>query len=280
MRHLKKKHPHLHVVLSIGGDAAAEAYPVVAANAAFRNHFARTALGLVEACGLDGIDREFSCGWWILLPVLIQGSPLLLVVWKYPKNAKQGQDFLALLAAVRTCLTEDRFIVTAALPASPSILKFIGLEAAARHLDHVNLIAYDLCGYWSRQTGHHAQLYAMNKEDISGSAGVRFMISRGLPAKKILLGIPTHGRSFLSAAGPGQSFRGGGGDAGAFPYNQLPRPGSKEVVDKRYVAAQCLGGDGGFVTYDNADTVKTKAEFAKQKGLAVSGLDLTTPSAR
>ena len=64
LRHLKKKHPHLHVVLSIGGDAAAEAYPVVAANATFRNHFARTALSLIEACGLDGIDREFPCGWW------------------------------------------------------------------------------------------------------------------------------------------------------------------------------------------------------------------------
>lgn len=205
--------------------------------------------------------------------VLIQGSPLL-VAWKYPNDAKQGHDFLALLADVRTSLTDDRFIVTAALPASPSVLQFIDMKAAAEYLDHVNLVAYNLFGIWSPTTGHHAQLYAMSREEASGSAGVGFLISRGFPAKKILLGIPTHGQSFLGAAGPGQSFRGGGGEAGSFPYNQLPRPGSKEVVDKRYVAAQCLGGDGGFVTYDNAETARTKAEFVKQKGLAVRLFDL------
>lgn len=56
---LKQKHPHLHVVLSIGGDAAAEVYPAVAASAAFRSNFARAALVLVETLGLDGIDSEF-----------------------------------------------------------------------------------------------------------------------------------------------------------------------------------------------------------------------------
>lgn len=206
--------------------------------------------------------------------VLIQGSPLL-VAWKYPKDAKRAHDLLALLTDVRTVLTDDRFIVTVVLPASPSVLQFIDLEAIAKYVDHINLVAYDLCGIWSPATGHHAQLYAMKKDESSGSAGVGFLISRGIPPKKILLGIPTHGRSFLSAAGPGQSFRGGGGKAGSFPYSQLPRPGSKEAVDKRYVAAQCLGGDGGFVTYDNAETAKTKAEFVKQKGLAVCVLNLT-----
>lgn len=201
--------------------------------------------------------------------MLTQGSPLL-VVWKYPRDARQGHDFLALLATVRVHLTDDRFIVTVALPAVPSILQLIDWKAAAEHVDHINMVAYDFFGVWSHTTGHQAQLYAMSKDEASGSAGSGYLISRGFPAKKILLGIPTHGRSFLSAAGPGQSFRGGGGEAGSFPYNELPRPGSKEVVDKRFVAAQCLGGDGGFVTYDNAETAKTKAEFVKQKGLAVS----------
>jgi chitinase len=171
---------------------------------------------------------------------------------------------------VRTQLTDDRFIVTAALPASPLVLRNIDLQTLATLVDHVNLRAYDFFGVWGPNTGHHAQLYAMSKDEVSGSVGVGFLISKGVPANKILLGIPAHGQSFLSAAGPGQSFRGGGGEAGCFPYNQLPRPGSRELIDKRYVAAQCLGGDGGFVTYDNAETAKTKAEFAKQKGLAVS----------
>ncbi len=56
--HLKQKHPHLQVVLSIGGSASTETFPVVAADTILRDNFARSALGLVEASGLDGIDGE------------------------------------------------------------------------------------------------------------------------------------------------------------------------------------------------------------------------------
>lgn len=131
-------------------------------------------------------------------------------------------------------------------------------------------MAYDFFGPWSSRSGHHAQLYSMNREETSGSSGVGHLISHGFPARKILLGIPTHGRSFLHAAGPGHRFRGGGGEDGAFEYHQLPRTGCAETVDKRHVVATCIGGDGGFITYDNPETVKTKAGFCKQKGLAVS----------
>lgn len=56
--HLKQKHPHLHVVLSIGGDTAAEIFPVVAADATFRDKFAQSALVLMESFGLDGVDSR------------------------------------------------------------------------------------------------------------------------------------------------------------------------------------------------------------------------------
>ena len=56
--HLKQKHPHLQVVLSIGGPLATEIFPIVAGNPLYRVNFARSALGLVEASGLDGIDSE------------------------------------------------------------------------------------------------------------------------------------------------------------------------------------------------------------------------------
>ncbi|KND91316.1 Endochitinase B1 [Tolypocladium ophioglossoides CBS 100239] len=245
LMHLKQKHPHLQVVLSVGGGNSSQIYPAVAANTLFRDNFARSALGLVEASGLDGID----------------------IAWEYPSDGKQGYDFLALLATIRIHLPDDRFILTAALPASKAILQFIDLKVAADYLDFINLMAYDFFGTWSSKSGHHAQLYAMSKDETSAASGVAHVMSQGFPAEGILLGIPMYGRSFLHATGPGQKFRGGGGDEGTFEYSQLPRKGCKETVDKRHVAAQCLGADGGFVTYDNPDTVKAKAGFCKQKGL-------------
>jgi chitinase len=94
-------------------------------------------------------------------------------------------------------------------------------------------------------------------------------MSSGVPGKKILLGIPLFGRSFLQVTGPGHKNRGAGGTEGSFEYKQLPGKGTKEQVDKRAIAAHCVGGDGGFVTYDNPDTVKVKATFCMQKGLGV-----------
>lgn len=275
LMHLKQKHPHLQVILSIGGGNSPEVFPVVASSTLLRDNFARSARGLVEASGLDGIDSKcppqripaskfFDWGHIGLI------TNLVIVAWEYPCDAKQGYDFLALLAAVRIHLPEDQFILTAALPANKAVLQFIDLAVISDYLDFVNLMAYDFFGAWTPKSGHHAQLYNISKDETSGSSGVSYLMSHGFPAQKILLGIPTYGRSFLHATGPGQKFRGGGGDDGTFEYNQLPRKGCKEVVDKRHVAAQCIGADGGFVTYDNPDTVKVKAGFCKQKGLGVS----------
>ena len=196
------------------------------------------------------------------------------VVWEYPCSPQQGSDFLALMAAIRLHLPEDRYLLTAALPAAKVILENLQLRQVAEYLDVINLMAYDFFGSWTPKSGHHSQLYAMNKDESSGSSGVQYLMASGVPGKKILLGIPLFGRSFLHVTGPGHKFRGsGGGNDGTFEYSQLPRKGTKEQVDKRSVAAQCVGGDGGFVTYDNPDTVKVKAAFCKQKGLAVSQYD-------
>lgn len=58
LMHLKQKHPHLQVILSIGGGASSQAFSTVAASAVLRDNFARSARGLVEASGLDGIDSK------------------------------------------------------------------------------------------------------------------------------------------------------------------------------------------------------------------------------
>lgn len=58
LMHLKQRHPHLQVVLSIGGGACSNLFPIVAGNAHLRENLARSALGLVEASGLDGIDSK------------------------------------------------------------------------------------------------------------------------------------------------------------------------------------------------------------------------------
>ncbi|KAL8311291.1 hypothetical protein RB597_002071 [Gaeumannomyces tritici] len=245
LMHLKQSYPHLQVILSVGGGSSSEIFPLIASNAALRDNFARSALGLVEASGLDGIDVD----------------------WEYPSTPEQGADFLALLATIRLYLTEDRFILTAALPAGIPVLQNIDLATAAEYLDYINLKAFDFYGHWTHKCGHHGQLYARGKDEPSGAGAVQHLMANRFPARKIVLGVPVFGRSFLNTSGLGHKFRGAGGEDGMFEYRDLPRKGAREQVDKGTAAAQCVGGDGGFVSYDNPETVKMKATFCKQKGL-------------
>lgn len=251
LMYLKQKHPHLQVILSIGGGGSDQTFATVAASPILRDNLARSARGLVEASGLDGLD----------------------IVWQ---NPQQGSSFLALIAAIRLYLPEEHYLLTAALPCSRSLLTDIDIRRAADYLDLVNLMAYDFYGAWASTSGYHAQLYSSGKDDdASGSSSISYLVAHGFPAKKILLGIPVFGRSFLGVAGPGHRFKGVGGNDGEFDYNELPRKGTKEQVDKRACAAYCVGGDGGFVSYDNPETVKQKAAFCRQKGLGASIYQLT-----
>jgi chitinase len=55
---IKQQTPHLKVILSIGGGASSQNFAAVAASAALRDNFGRSARGLVTASGLDGIDSK------------------------------------------------------------------------------------------------------------------------------------------------------------------------------------------------------------------------------
>lgn len=53
---LKRQHQHLQLIISIGGGGASQNFASVAASAATRDNFGRSAKGLVDASGFDGID--------------------------------------------------------------------------------------------------------------------------------------------------------------------------------------------------------------------------------
>ena len=78
-----------------------------------------------------------------------------LVVWEYPGSPQQGSDLLALLAAIRIHLPEDRYLLTAALPAAKGVLENLDLRRCAEYLDSVNLMAYDFFGPWTPRLRRH-----------------------------------------------------------------------------------------------------------------------------
>lgn len=121
-------------------------------------------------------------------------------------------------------------------------------------------------------SGHQAQLCSPNQPHshaaaISVVSSVRYLQNINVPLDRICLGIPVYGRSFLGVDSVGQQYDGHGGEEGTFVYKALPRPGTVEEVDECLGAAYCVGGDGGFVSYDNPVTVLMKADFVRRAGL-------------
>lgn len=198
------------------------------------------------------------------LAQLLKTTMTCTVDWEHPADSRQGKDYVRLLVKLRESLPAPQYFLATCLPAGQWALQNIKLAAAQKHIDMINLMAYDFAGPWDPETRHQAQLYG---SPTSGSSAVDYALMQGVSPKKVILGIPVYGRSFLGSNGPGQRYTGSGGEDGVFDYRDLPRPGAQEYHDQQAGASSCVGGDGGFVTYDTPATVQQKAEFVTSSKL-------------
>lgn len=224
---------------------------MVAGDRSKRIRCAYTARQLVNTYDLDGIDST---------PVL--SAPLRrvhiltfrTVHWENLIEQHICNSYLQLLAEMRAYLPPSHYLLTSALSADPWTLRNLDLQTASMFLDLINLRSYDFAGPWTRAAGHASQIYMppvttyANEHCMTVLSALRHYIEESkVPPSKILLGIPVFGRSFLGATRAGDSYL---ADGGVFPYSGLPRPHSIEEYDAQAQAAYCVGGDGGFVTYD------------------------------
>lgn len=64
------------------------------------------------------------------------------------------------------------------------------------NLDFLNVMAYDMHGYWESKADHHSPLRLRPWDTRSSDAAVKYWISKGFSSKKIIMGIPTYGRTW------------------------------------------------------------------------------------
>ncbi|KFY96387.1 hypothetical protein V500_02469, partial [Pseudogymnoascus sp. VKM F-4518 (FW-2643)] len=256
---LKKKNPHLKVLLSIGGWKYRANFATPAGTVSGRSTFALSAVSLVQNLGLDGLDID----------------------WEYPADVTQAKNFVLLLQAVRDALdiygnslsTPYHFLLTIACPAGPSNYKQLLITEMNQYIDFWNLMAYDYVWYKSPQTGHQANLFPANDKStpFDTLTAVNYYISKGVAPQNIVLGIPIFGKAFDATAGAGLPFTGvgqGSWDLGVYDFKALPLAGAKEQFDEKLgVSYSYDATKREFISYDNIAVVNQKAAWIQKMEL-------------
>lgn len=186
---LKKINPDLKILISIGGWAWSENFSDAVLTDSSRMKFAKSSVDIIRKYKLDGVDID----------------------WEYPAmpgeegnvyRPEDKENFTLMFEAIRKELDvlqkEDgqKKLLTTAVAGWEEFIPHSEMGKAQQYLDFVNLMTYDL--FSGDTTVHHAGLYATDKFKTRKSAdnGVKAYLGAGVPASKIVLGIPFYGRSF------------------------------------------------------------------------------------
>jgi len=170
-----------------------------------------------------------------------------------------------------------RLYVTVAAGASADFLSHTEMKRVARYVDTVNLMAYDYYEPDSdAMTGHHAPLYT-NPADpkmISDDNSVREYEAAGVPAAKIVLGVPFYMHLWGQVPAinhglfqPGKELPHGYAGSNDGPEG-LIKDGFVRYWDP-VAQAPYLYSEGMqiFVSYDDAESLGLKCRFVLAHGL-------------
>ncbi len=178
---LKKDHPHLKVMVSIGGWSGCAPCSELFASAEHRQTFARTAVSLFRANGIDGLDLDWE------YPA-IEGYP------GHKFDSSDRDHFTELIRDLRREMGTDFLLSFAAGGFIRYLEHSVNWPAVLPLVDFVNLMTYDLVGGYATVTGHHTPPRSGGPGEESAEKCVRWLLEHGAPAAKLVTGAAFYAR--------------------------------------------------------------------------------------
>ncbi|WHT17362.1 glycosyl hydrolase family 18 protein [Crossiella sp. CA-258035] len=303
LRKLKAKHPHLKVLISLGGWTYSKYFSDVAATDAARKKFVSSCLdiyikgnlptyngagGAGSAAGIfDGIDLDWE---WPgaeghagnhISPNDKRNNTLLVAEFRRQLDALGQQN-------------KKQYQLTAFTPADPAKVdagwEISGPDHVFKYLDMANVQGYDFHGAGSdnswepKRTGHQGNLYTDTEDPynvhFSVENAVNHYLKAGVNPRKLTIGFAYYGRGWqqvtdggkkgewqaANGAAPGQFAE----EAGTRGYSNLLAsvPGMTIHHDEQSVSTYgYTGNNGQWWSFDDAWSIGKKTAWLKSKNL-------------
>jgi len=272
---VRRAHPHLRILVSVGGWTWSGGFSDAALTPESRKVFVASAIAFVRRHDLDGFDVD----------------------WEYPGQRGNGnvnrpedrENFTALMADLRVALDADgvkrgrRLLLTFAAGASSNFIEHTEMDKVQASVDFVNLMTYDFrVAQVEKVAGHHANLFPQPLDDKqrSGDRSVREFLAAGVPAGKLVLGVPFYGRGWTNitmeatpapATGlyrPGQPLTGRSLAYGRLAAELVDREGYVRVWDPQAQQPYLWNAaTRSLICYDDPESLAVKARYIRAHGL-------------
>ncbi|KAI6175817.1 putative chitinase 3 [Aphelenchoides bicaudatus] len=249
------------LLLSIGGAGTAWSFQQLVSNSANVNTWAKNAVAYAKNNGFDGIDVD----------------------WEFPTNQKD--QFTNLLKALRNNAPSP-FLITAAVAAgiSNTAVSSYNIGAIKNIVDFLNVMTNFpnpdtiMPALGNRQPGF-CHLLGSTTNEWNDAYTIQWYLNQGMPASKLIFGIPTYGAGWTlasSAGGQKVGAQAAGGivskagqftqAAGSMAQYELCKLGGTRTWDAATKTPFRQSGNQWF-SYEDAQSVAEKINFVKSKGL-------------
>ncbi len=274
LKTLKAKHPHLKILLSIGGWSHSGPFHDIARSKKGLPSFVNSAIGMMQTHDVfDGVDID----WEFPGGDDNTHGPLSKKAINIERKA-----YTQIMMLLRQGLDDHgkksgrAYSTSSAMTGSPYGNRAINWRAAIAHMDYLFVMTYD---FETNQPGHHANLIASG---ATGGAGIDAIIkglaARGVPRSKMVLGVPFYGRGWSDARWNAQGKIVSGGNAQALDmalgYDDITgspdiQSHYEKIADQRHRAKLYVHRtEDKIISFDDVEVIKMKARWAREQNLA------------